>query len=95
MSFILVPVAKFKRIIKKARKWKANVHGIIISKLMPLLFSQEEMASSGGQGIKPSGSDKMKPPLNPRQLTALKGIVDVFHISTSGSGSDKKKTPMN
>ena len=81
--FDKVPLADLKRVIKKARKSKANAHGIIISKVMPLLFSQEEMASSGGQGIKPSGSDKTKPPLDPRKLAALKGTVDIFHLSTS------------
>ena len=79
-----VPLAELKRVINKAKKSKANADVIIVSKLMPLLFTCDKMASLGSQDIKPCGTDKTKPPLNPRQLTALKGTVDVFHISTSG-----------
>ena len=72
-----VAVSSLRKIIKKAKRDKKNAHGYIVGKLMPLLFSRQEMAGSRGQGLKPSYKDKdsTKPVLNLRKMTALKGNV--------------------
>ena len=72
---------ELRKILSKANADKKNAHGYIVCKLMPLIFTREEMASSRGQGIKPSSTDKgsKKKPLDDRKLSAIKGRSALLH----------------
>ena len=71
----MVPVKALRNILKKAKAPTINANLHIVGKLLPLVFSIEELANSRGQGIKPSvkDPDNHKQALHVDRLAAIKG----------------------
>lgn len=68
----MVKAEELRRITARAKKEKIPGYYVVI-KLMPLLFTTEEMANSRGQGIKPAKQGDTRPPLDINKIQTIKG----------------------
>ncbi|VDI18927.1 Hypothetical predicted protein [Mytilus galloprovincialis] len=73
----MVKAEELRRITARAKKEKIPGYYVVI-KLMPLLFTTEEMANSRGQGIKPAKQGDTRPPLDINKIQTIKAYSEAY-----------------